>query len=409
MIRFARAAIRGIRAELIAGGGGWQAIFGNGPALSGMGGMSNAGTLVSPETIMKLSAVWACTSRTSQLIGALPAALYEKDADDGRTRVEDDLDYILTTKPNQEQTGLEFWEGIVAQTLISGNGLARRLKIGNRLVGLEPMPGGKPVRKDGVLMYTRPDRGKTEYLPASEVFHIRGFGVGDGIGLSAVQYGVHSLGAALAADETASKFFANGMNVAGVLETDRTLTPEQRALLQSTLEAFSSSKKAGKTFIAEAGFTYKQMSVSPEDAQLLETRRFSVEDICRWFGVPPIIIGHAAEGQTMWGTGVEAIMLSWLTTGINPLLRRIEKRILVDLIDGPKRRKRYFEFNRQAMLQMDSKSLGEFMSKMGASGTMTANERRARLNLSRSADPNADRLLAQTALAPLQDLGGNTK
>jgi HK97 family phage portal protein len=175
--------------------------------------------------------------------------------------------------------------------------------------------------------------------------------------------------------------------------------------LQTLLETFVGSKKAGKTMTLEAGLDFQAVQMNPEDAQLLETRRFHVEDVCRWLGIPPIIIGHSAEGQTMWGTGVEQIMLSWLTLGINPLLTRIEARLNRDLVPVEKRGKWYFEFNREAMLQMDSKSKGEFLSKMGQSGTMSANERRTKLNLPRHPDPAADALLAQTALAPLEDLG----
>ncbi|MDO6486054.1 phage portal protein, partial [Shimia thalassica] len=216
---------------------------------------------------------------------------------------------------------------------------------------------------------------------ADKVFHLRGFGPGDGIGMSAIAYGANSIGAALAADETAGSVFSNSMMPSGVLESDQTLTEPQREQLQAHLTTYVGSKKAGKTMLLEAGLKYNQLQMNPEDAQLLETRRYSVEDVCRWFGVPPIIIGHASQGQTMWGSGVEAIMLSWLTLGINPLLSRIESRIEKDLIPIGKRGKWVFRFNREGMLQMDSKAKGEFLSKMATSGTMTANERREKLNL----------------------------
>ena len=144
--------------------------------------------------------------------------------------------------------------------------------------------------------------------------------------------------------------------------------------------------------------------MNPEDAQLLDTRRFSVEDVCRWFGVPPVVVGHAGQGQTMWGSGVEAIMLSWLTLGINPLLKKIENRIGIDLVPVERRRRWFAEFNREAMLQMDSAAKGEFLAKMATSGTMTANERRAKLNLPRHNDPAADELMMQGAMAPLGNL-----
>lgn len=408
--RMISGAIKGARASLVAGQSGWEVSLGQQSSLGGAGQKSNAGPRVSPETMMQLSAVFACASVTSQVASTIPGALYAKGKDDTRVRVQDELAEILTVSPNSEQTAVEFWEGMIAQQLLRGNAVAQRLTIGNRLVGFKPLPNCVPRRnREGVIEYPFSDRGKTELLPADKVFHMRGFGAGDGLGLSAVRYGVHSFGAALAADQTASAVFGNGMMPNGFIQTSGVLTPEQRAQWKSTIDSFTGSTRAGRTMLLEGGFTYQPGHINPEDAQLLETRRFSVEDICRWFGVPPIIIGHAADGQTMWGTGVEAIMLSWLTKGINPMLRKIEARILKDLIPLQRRREWYFEFNREAILQMDSKSKGEFMSKMGASGTMTANERRARLNLPRSDDPNADRLLAQTALAPLGDLAGNTK
>lgn len=415
--RILRGAMSGIRSELSAGHSGWETVGGvesNARGLSGIGMKSMSGTRVSPETVMQLSSVWACTMRTAQLVSSLPAAIYEKRADDGRTKVDDALSEILTTKPNPDQTGQEFWEGVVAQMLIRGNGPSEIARIGERVVSLRPLMNATPEMRNGRLYrWSFSDRGRLEYLPPEKVFNIPGFSVGGGIGLSVVRHGIHSFGAALAADETSSTFFANAMQPGGVISFEGNAGPgptqEQMSLLKRMIEKFTGSRKAGKVLMMPPGATYKSVTMSPEDAQLLETRRYSTEDICRWFGVPPIIIGHASDGQTMWGSGVEAIMLSWLTLGINPLLKRIEGRILKDLIPPAQRRSWYMEFNREAMLQMDSVRKGDFMVKMGASGTMTANERRARLNLPRHPDPNADALLAQMALAPLKDLGGKSE
>lgn len=413
--RYIRGALRGIKAEMTPGHSGFESPAGGRAAGIEFGLTSTAGERVSAETVMNLSAVWACTTRTSQVVAALPAAIYAKGPNDTRTRVDDPLEEILTVSPNRDQTALEFWEGMLSQMLIRGNAPAERLMVGDRVVGLRPLVNATPDVSNGVLRrWAFPDRGRIEHLPPEKVFNVPGFSIGGGLGLSVVRHGVNSFGAALAADRTSSSFFANAMQPGAVVQWELKAgevapTEEQRATLLSLLKEFAGSKKAGKALMLPPGATYNAITLSPEDAQLLETRRYSVEDICRWFGVPPVIIGHSAEGQTMWGSGVEAIMLSWLTTGINPLLKRIEKRVLKDLIPPGRRRSWYYEFNREAMLQMDSQSKGAFMSMMGASGTMTANERRARLNLPRHDDPNADALLAQTALAPLEFLGKRTE
>ncbi|SMP32140.1 phage portal protein [Shimia sagamensis] len=405
MIKFLKAAIRGVKAELAAGESGWVTLSAT-DALSAGGYASHAGKSVSPKTAMEVSAVWDCVRKTSEVVSTLPASLYERQADGSKVRIDNDLSDILTRAPNTSQTATEFWEGGTAQTVLRGNGYSERLLIKDRLVGLRPLFNVTPKRlPGGGFSYRVVDRGKSYEMPASKVFHLRGFGPGDGLGMSAIAYGANSIGAALAADETAGSVFSNMMMAAAVLESDQGLSSDQRDQLQEMLSTFVGSKKAGKTLVLEAGLKHRAVQMNPEDAQLLETRQFGVEDVCRWFGVPPIVIGHAPKGQTMWGSGVEAIMLSWLTLGINPLLKRIEARIAKDLIPPSKRGKWVFEWNREGMLQMDSKAKGEFLSKMGSSGTMTANERRSKLNLPPHDDPAADSLTAQSALVPLEDLG----
>lgn len=401
----ARAAAAVVRNELAAGESGWVDLTSQ-AALSTGGYSSASGKTVSPETAMKISAAWDCTRKTAEVISTLPLGLYEKNRDGSKTRLENDLDEILTIKPNPEQTAQEFWEGNTAQMVLRGNAYNEKLFVGSRLVGLRPLLGCTArVKPGGGLEYEVLDRGKRYKMPAEKVFHLRGFGAGDGLGLSAIKYGAHSLGAALAADEAAGKVFAAGLMASGVVSTDQTLTREQRDQLQEMLATYVGSSRAGKVLTLEAGLAFNQLQMNPDDAQLLDTRKFQVEDVCRWFGVPPIIVGHASQGQTMWGSGVEAIMLSWLTLGINPRLARIEARALADLVPTERRRRWSLRFDREAMLQMDSKAKAEFISKMASSGTLTANERRALVNHPKHTDPAAEALMMQGAMAPIGNLG----
>lgn len=378
-------------------------------SLGGVGRVSTSGKRISVETALRNSAVWSCARHTAELIASLPLHLYENQRTAGRVRVESDLSEILSIKPNSEQTAVEFWEGIIAHMLLRGNGQAERLYVGKTLVGLRPLVNATAVRnRDGAIEHRFLDRGKQEVLPAEKVFHLRGFGFGTGIGLSAVQYGADSMGLALSADEAAGAIFRNGLQVGGVIETEQGLEAEQRNMLQEMISKFVGSKNTGKILPLEYGLKFKQISMNAEDAQLLQTRRFNIEDVCRWFGTPPVIVGHAAEGQTMWGSGVEAVMRSWYATGINPLLTKIEARIRCDLVDTQNRRRVYAKYNREAMLQMDSKSKAEFLSRMVTSGVMTSDEARDLLELDRRGGA-ADELRAQTALAPLEALLGQNQ
>jgi HK97 family phage portal protein len=409
MIKIVKAVVRAVRNELQTGESGWVSTSAS-DALMSSGYSSKAGQSVTAKSSLEISAAYDCVRKTSQLIGTLPLTMYERTSDGGKRPVETELSDILRHQPNSGQTGVEHWEGQVAAMALKGNSYAEKLKIGNRLVGLRPMFNVTPEAdgSNGKLKYAILDRGKKYYLPAEKMFHLRGFGAGDGMGLSAIKYGVNSIGAALAADETAGRVFSNSMMPSGVLTSGQTLTPEQRDQLQAMLSTYAGSSRAGKTLVIEAGLGYKQVQMNPEDAQLLETRRFNVEDVCRWFGVPPIIVGHASEGQTMWGSGIEAIMLSWLTLGINPLLTRIEARILRDLIPAKDQRRYFFEFNREAMLQMDSQAKGDFLLKMRMGGFMSGDEGRDKLNLPRRGGSN-DELIVQTSLTPVDLLGkGNS-
>lgn len=387
-------------------GHGWSSFFGR---------ESNSGKLVTIDSAMQLSTTWACIKLNAQAASSLPLAIFEKMDNDSRAVVADDeIAEIIGSdgSPNADQTPLEFWEGVVAWLMTSGNAYAVKEFAGKKLSSLEPVMSThcKPTRKaDGTLIYRVTDRGRTEELPRDKVFHVKGFGQSLknlDEGLSPIAAGVHSLGAAMAAQEAAGKTFANGMRPTGFFLFDQTLSGPQREQAHKVLvEPLKSSSNAGGVGILEAGVKWQSVSLDPEDAQMLETRRFDVEEICRWFGVPPIIIGHAAQGQTMWGTGVESILIAWLTLGIDPICDRIEARIKKQLIRPTGNRRRYAEFNREALLQMDSKAKAEFLSKVVNNGLMTRHEGRSKLNLPRVSDPNADKLTVQSAMVPLDQLG----
>lgn len=373
---------------------------------------SSAGKTVTQDTALQLAAVWACIRTTTLAFTSLPLAFYERRDDDDRVRVHDgDVIEVLTDSPNEDQTPLEFWETCAAWLCTRGNAYAEQVRTGRRLSALQPLPASQvhPFRDaEGVLRYRLADRGKFEVLPREKVFHLKGFGQGLHSldhGLSPISAGVNSLGAAMAASDAAAATFRNGLRPSGFFLFDQQLDEKQREQANKNLvEPLRGSTQAGGVGILEAGTKFETTSLNPEDAQMLETRRFDIEEICRWWGVPPIVIGHSAEGQTMWGSGVEQILLSWLVLGIGPLCNRIEARIAKQLLRQSGNRRLYAEFNREALLQMDSKAKAAFLSTMVQNGLMDRAEGRSKLNLPRR--DGTDQLTAQTNLAPLDQLGG---
>jgi HK97 family phage portal protein len=136
---------------------------------------------------------------------------------------------------------------------------------------------------------------------------------------------------------------------------------------------------------------------------MLLSWKFSTEEICRWLRVPPILVGHAAEGQTMWGSGVEQIMLGWLTLGLRPYLSRVEQAIKKRLIGSNERDRIFAEFNVEGLLRADSAGRAALYSTFAQNGINTRNEIRARENLPPL--PGGDDLTVQSNLVPLDMLG----
>lgn len=372
---------------------------------------SHAGKPVTPDSTLTLAAAWACVRLKSRVVGSLPLQMFERDATGGRKLSRDHWLYNLVHEsPNADQTAAEFWSGQVAAVDLWGNAYAEKIPgSGNRLAALEPLrPDLMSVRRDQAgrrkYKYSDPAHGVRD-LDEDEVFHLKGFTVGGDVGLSAVSYGRHTLGLAMAADETAGKIFKDGLQLSGFLELSAGMkpSPEQKDQLIALFQKFAGSHQSGKVMPLEAGWKFVPLSFSPEDAQLLESRGFNVEEVCRWFDVLPILIGHASQGQTMWGSGIEQIMLGWLTTNLDPLLINIEQAVRKQLLPAGDRPKFFAEFNRDALLRADSEGRAALMSAQAQNGFMTRNEGRALEN--RPPMPGGDVLTVQSNLVKLEDLG----
>ncbi|WP_112383344.1 phage portal protein [Sphingomonas carotinifaciens] len=367
---------------------------------------------VTPDSTMQLSAAWACVRLNARTIGSLPLKLYDRG--DNLTRSVADqhpLYRVLNDRPNPDQGAMEFWEGQITALNLRGNAYARIGRRGDgQVVALWPLsPDAVRAYRadDGSRRYVVTTGRREENLPASEIFHLRGFGAGGDSGLSPISYGRQTIGTALASEEVAGSTFANGLQVAGFVEmaTGVQLKPEQREQLIAMFEKFSGSSRAGKVMPLDAGMKFTPLAMSLADSQLLESRRFSVEEICRWFGTFPILIGHAAEGQTMWGSGIEQLVLAWLTLSLGPELTRIEEAIRCQLILPQEQHRFYAEHIVEGLLRADSAARAALYASLGQNGVMKRNEMRAKENLPPDSSPGADMLTVQSNLIPLDQLG----
>ncbi|ECC6922392.1 phage portal protein, partial [Salmonella enterica] len=297
-----------------------------------IGAETASGVTVNEAKASQLSAVWACVNLLSQTVATLPLGFFERTADGRKTARDHPLYELLHNQPNADMTAVEFWEAMMAGLLLRGNAFAEIDRTGKRITALIPLiPERVKILRDnaGGYTYTYNDPcpgGTTRTIREQDMLHIRSRIANGMTGVSPLVMGRETFGLAIAANNVSAAVFKNGMRPSGVLKTDKLLTPEQRKNFQENyIKEFTGAMNTGRVPLLEAGLDFNKTSMSLEDAQMLETRRFSVEEICRWFGVYPVMIGHAAQGQTMWGSGVEQLMIMFLTLSLRPWLTRIEQ------------------------------------------------------------------------------------
>ncbi len=373
-----------------------------------MGGESYSGKTVNERTAMQLSTVWSCVRLIAETIATLPIIVYQRNVgDDGRVVARDyPLYSILHDSPNADMTAVEFWEAIVAQLCLRGNAYCLKTLALGKLISLDPLRADwmEPKRqKNGSILFCYSDpAGYVEYSE-DEIWHVKGFGVDGLVGLSPVTHARNCFGAAQAADEASGKVFTNGLRAGGALTMPNVLTPAQRDQVRDSLAAqLASTANSGRLMVLEGGSTYAPLSINPDDAQMLQTRAFNIEEMCRWFQVAPSMIGHGTAVSN-WGTGREQIMLGFLTFTLRPYLTRLEQGIKKSLIPAADRGRYFAEFSLEGLLRADSAARSAFYASAVQNGWMTRNEVRGLENL--AAVDGGNELTVQSNLIPLSMLG----
>jgi HK97 family phage portal protein len=267
----------------------------------------------------------------------------------------------------------------------------------------------RPTRRErgADLVYLFTDRGKQEELPQDKVLHTRGWGFGGDLGLSPLAFARETLGGALATEEAAARVYGTGLRATGIFTAPVDMNETQRKQFhENYIKKMEGPEGEGRQIVLPPGFSHQAINITPKDAEMLLSRRFNVEDICRFMGTPPILVGHAAEGQTMWGSGVENIILSWLTLGLDAFMTMIERSVTKRLLAAPERQRFYAEFDRNALLRADTAARAEFIAKMVQFAQMTPNEGRKKDN--RPPMPGGDQLFVNSTMVPLEMAGQRT-
>jgi HK97 family phage portal protein len=354
---------------------------------------------------MQLSAVWACVKLLVETIGTLPLFVY-RDLSLGRRELARDheLWHLLNKRPNQRMTRVEFWECMMFNLVLRGNAYARldRNQQG-QVVAMWPLMADQidvAVEKNGELLYTYHIDQNLAVIAEKNMLHIKLFGNGT-VGLSVLEYARSSLGLTIHTEQHATRLFSDGGKPTGVLMIDQVLSDSQRQAVKKNFKEMREGN-TNELIVLEANMKYQQISLSPVDMQMFEQRRFSIEDIARWFGVPSVLINDTAK-TTTWGTGVSQIVEGFYKLGVRPYLVRIEQAITQRLMTAAQRTQYTPEFNIDALLRASYKERMEGHAIAIRSGIRTPNEARQLEN--DPPLPGGDELIVQAQMMRLQDIG----
>lgn len=299
----------------------------------------NDGKYFSAQSALQLSTVWACVSVISRSLAGCEWKVYQHSSDQMEYLHGDPLEYLLNVRPNPEMTAIAVKEAIIASAAVWGNGYAEIVRDNaGRMKELWPLDPEKvrPVRIDssgventvGELAYkcSHPVTGIQVVLTQAQVYHLRGPSLSGILGENIVLRGAKSLVLSQACDEFATAYYRNSTVVGGVLEYPRTLDEKSfKRLKDDWAEKHQGPSSAHKPVILENGMIWKPMGdSSAASSQLLEARKFQVEEIARWFGVPLHMLGSLAGSQG-YGTNLEQLGLGFVRDCLGPWAKRMEQ------------------------------------------------------------------------------------
>ena len=347
-------------------------------AVIASGMTARTGVTVTPSRALECVTVLACVRAIAEGIAMPPVKLYRETAS-GRELMKDDPRHrLVARRPNAWQTPMEFRETLVMHAVLCGGGFAYINRTGDNVAReLLPLQPGRvrPVQSaDGrsiAFEIRRPD-GSSETVAADRVLHLRGPSWDSVAGLPAVKLAREAIGLSIGAEQVAANQFGQGVTPSGVIEATGGLSPDGMQVLRDEVQRFYGGiEKAGTALILDAGMAFKELVADNEKRQFLETRKWQVEEICRALRVYPVVIGFSDKAATF--ASVEQFTLMHVVHTLGPWFTRLEQALGRDLL-GPDDGDLYFRFSVAALLRGDSKTRGEFYTKLFNMAAINPNE-----------------------------------
>lgn len=382
----------------------------------GLGG-STSGAMVSQRSAMQMSAVYACVRILSESIAELPLHVYRIAENGSREKALDsELYFLLHDEPNPEMTSFVFRETMMTHLLLWGNAYAQIIRDGrNRIVALYPlMPDRMRVDRNasGQLYYryqlgqdeSHLDKPGTVDLSPHDVLHIPGLGFDGLVGYSPVAMAKNAIGMSIACEEFGASFFRNGASPSGVLEHPGVIQNPER-LREAWQKSYSGTHNTGKVVVLEEGMKFSAISIPPEQAQFLETRKFQLDEIARIFRIPPHMIGDL-ERSTF--SNIEQQSLEFVQYTLNPWVCRWEQSLTKALLSREEQKKFCIDFNVNGLLRGDYQSRMNGYATARQNGWMSANEIREREQMNLLPPEIGDRYLCNGNMVDVARTGAKT-
>ena len=388
----------------------------NGSGYSFMFGRSAAGQAVNERSAMQMSAVYACVRILAESIASLPLHFYQyNDAGGKEKAVNHPLYWLLHDEPNPEMSSFSFRETLMTHLLLWGNAYAQIIRNGRgEVIALYPlMPDRMTVDRDArgriYYEYARSEsdantlgKKSSVILSPEDVFHIPGLGFDGLVGYSPIAMAKQAIGMGLACDEYGAAFYQNGAQPGGVLEHPNVVKDPKR-VRESWNAIYQGSKNAHRIAVLEEGMTYKPITISPEQAQFLETRKFQIDEIARIFRVPPHMIGDLEKSSF---SNIEQQSLEFVKYTLAPWISRWEQAIQRSLLLMSERTRYFARFNVEGLLRGDYQSRMNGYAVARQNGWMSANDIRELESLDMIPDEQGGNLyLINGNMTKLEDAG----
>ena len=350
-------------------------------------GQAESGVIVNHNTALTFSAVYQAIGLWGELPASLPIDFYEEKGAN-RHSIEHPMKDLLM-EPNGLMNRFTFIEYLCSSLASMGNGVAlldmSRNGSPQQIIPVNP-ECVEPRMRDGQLYYKidDPDVGIKDTFFAEEIIHFRGRTKNRFWGMSPIDIARDNIGLALASEKFGSRFFKKGGNIKAVLETPNQLDDASFSQFKKRWDSFYSGEAGDHAVpILEYGITYKPLGITPENAQFLQTRQFSIQDVARWFNLPPHMLGDLSRSTF---SNIEHQDLQFVKYSFRPVIRRIEIELEHKLLRPEEKGKIRIRFNLDGLLRGDLASVTSHIREMVVSGVMSPDEGRGLLNRNERAD-----------------------